>query len=137
QERHLYGVVDDPPRPLLPRGELFEDVEPPCLGGRVHFPAAPRPVVLVEVAPTAFLERVVAAARPGKGVAELGHGPFYSRAQDVAGPAPGEAVDAGRRRSADAASRRRDGVQSCRAGRGRGPAGPHPPGPASSLTPPP
>src|SRR5207302_9606030 len=87
-KRHLHGVVDDPARPLLTRGELLEDVEPPCLGGRVRLPAAPRPVILIEVAATAFLEGVVAAARPGEGVAELGHGPFYSRPRDVAGPAP-------------------------------------------------
>ena len=88
-ERHLDRVVDDAPRPHLARRELLEDVEPAHVGGRVARPAAPRAVVLVEVAALALLEGAVPASRPGEVVGQVGHARIlrHSAARGVLVPA--------------------------------------------------
>ena len=74
QQGALDRLVDEPARPHLAGRELLEDVEAADERVGVGVPAAPGAVVLVVVAPAALLEDVVAGARPGEFVDEVGHG---------------------------------------------------------------
>src|SRR5439155_371964 len=72
-EGHLDRIVHGAPGPLLPRGELLQDVEATHLLGRRGVPASPGAIIMVEVFALALLEGVVAAPRPGELVGELRH----------------------------------------------------------------
>ena len=74
EETALDRLVHEPADPHLAGGELLEDVESTDEGVGVDVPAAPGAVILVEIAPAALLEHVVAGARPGELVDEVGHG---------------------------------------------------------------
>ena len=73
QEGALDRLVDEPARPHLAGRELLEDVEAADERVGVGVPAAPGAVVLIVVAPAAVLEDIVAGARPGEFVHEVGH----------------------------------------------------------------
>ena len=86
QQRALDRLVDEAARPHLAGGELLEDVEAADQRVGVGVPAAPRAVVLVVVAPAALLEDVVAGARPGEFVDEVGHGSSIALRARYPGP---------------------------------------------------
>ena len=74
EQRPLDRLVDEAPRPHLARAQLLEHVEPAHQRVGIGVPAAPRAVVLVEVAAAALLEDVVPGAGPRELVDEVGHG---------------------------------------------------------------
>src|SRR6185295_10317697 len=76
----LHRLVHEPTDPHLAGGELLEDVEATHEGVGVDVPAAPGAVILVVVASAALLEDIVAGARPGELVDEIGHGPSIASA---------------------------------------------------------
>src|SRR5215510_2412659 len=73
EQRPLDRLVHEAPRPHLAGAELLQHVELSDQGIGRDVPAAPGAVVLVEVAAPALLEAVIAGARPGELVDEIGH----------------------------------------------------------------
>src|SRR5262249_5048024 len=73
EQRALDRLVHEAPRPHLAGAELLQYVELSDERIGRDVPAAPGAVVLVEVAAPALLEAVVAGARPGELVDEIGH----------------------------------------------------------------
>src|SRR5262249_34294557 len=73
EQRALDRLVHEAPRPHLAGAELLQHVELSDEGIGRDVPATPGAVVLVVVAAPALLEAVVAGARPGEFVDEIGH----------------------------------------------------------------